>query len=123
MIIPYNPKMKIIKNMIHTLYELPDCSCGGCCHIVTDDENIRDSDLHSVINYCKDNSNKIDTELSSWICQLMLQLTIEQRALLFVSMNNEIDIEFYSSYEFLWNNMIEEYKEEVKNLIDGQCKE
>lgn len=87
--VKYNPKMQIIVDMIHTLYDLPNCGCGGCCHIVTDDDNIEDDHLKFVINYCKDpeQADCIDKELSSMICELMLQLTYEQRICLFVMMN------------------------------------
>ena len=88
--VKYNPKMQIIVDMIHTLYDLPDCSCGGCCHIVTDDDNIEDDNLKFVINYCKEpeQADCVDKELSSMICELMLQLTYEQRVCLFVMMND-----------------------------------
>lgn len=36
----YNEKIPIIVGLIHILYCLPECGSGGCCHIVTDDNNI-----------------------------------------------------------------------------------
>lgn len=99
----WNPKMPIIEGMIHILYDQPDGVCGGLCHIVTDDDNIRDSDLKFVIEYCEEeeNANCSDKELSSWICQLLLQLTFEQRAALFGMMQAGIAID-----ESTWQSII-----------------
>lgn len=84
----YNPKMQIIIELIHLLYALPDCSAGGCCHIVTDDDNIDDDDLMFVIDYCRESdNNRIDKELSCLICELLLQLSREQRICLFYMLN------------------------------------
>jgi hypothetical protein len=101
----YNPKMKIIVDLIHTLYKLPDCGTGGCCHIVTDDGNIRDNDLKWVMEYCHspENNSRIDRELSYTICELLLQLSYEQRAYLFNMMNyglidNGIDEERWDTF-------------------------
>lgn len=87
----YHPKMYIIIELIHCLYDQKDCGCGGLCHIVTDDGNIDDESLKFVIEYCKEpkNSEYIDKELSSLICELMLQLSIEQRAVLFKMMDDD----------------------------------
>lgn len=98
----WNPKMPIIEGMIHILYDQPGCMSGGLCHIVTDDDNIRDSDLKFVIEYCEkeENANRPDKELSSWICQLLLQLTFEQRAALFGMMMADIAID-ESTWQFI----------------------
>lgn len=115
----YNPKMPIIAEMIHVLYSLDGCGCGGLCHIVTDDDNIRDSDLEWVIQYCKkkENKDRVDKELSSWICELLLQLTIEQRAGLFTLMNDyDFDID-----EVSWDILLR--LDDVQELIDMQCEE
>ena len=79
----YHPKFLVVARMIRILYDLNGCACGGHCHIVTDDNNIRDSDLESVIKYCNESKNAIDSELSRTICEIMLQMTIEQRMILF----------------------------------------
>lgn len=85
----YNPKMEIIVELIHMLYQLPDCETGGCCHIVTDDDNVHDNDLKWVMEYChrQENNSRIDRELSYTICEMLLQLTYEQRVCLFDMMN------------------------------------
>ena len=77
----YNPKIKVIVDLVHILYKLPGCSAGGCCHIVTDDDNIEDKDLMWVMDYCKrpENIGRIDSELSYAICGMLLQLSREQR--------------------------------------------
>lgn len=81
--IPWNPKITIIVGLIKTLYDI--CFTGGCCHIVTDDDNIEDEHLQYVINYCKrpENADRVDKELSTLICELLLQLSYEQRCFLF----------------------------------------
>ena len=86
--IEWNPKIPIIIGLIETLYRV--CHGGGCCHIVTDDYNIEDYHLQWVIDYCnKSESNDcIDKELSSLICQLLLQLSIGQRRYLFFLYDN-----------------------------------
>ena len=91
----WNLKIPIIEGMIHILYDQPYCSCGGLCHIVTDDNNIKDEDLKSVIEYCKreENASRPDKELSSRICLLLLQLTFEQRAALFGMIEEDIPID------------------------------
>lgn len=95
----YHPKFQIVANLIEILYSLNDCCCGGCCHIVTDDNNIRDSDLKFVINYCNENKDKIDCELSRTICEIMLQMSIEQRVVLFYSIGHW-EFEDYSEFEY-----------------------
>lgn len=86
----YDNKMFIIAKCIHILYDLPECACGGCCHIVTDDDNIDDDDLKWVIEYCSSDETlgRCDRELSKFICELLLQLSYEQRVLLFTMMND-----------------------------------
>lgn len=85
----YHPKFEVVAKLIRLLYDLEGCSCGGCCHIVTDDNNIRNSDLEFVIKYCKENEDEIDSEISSTICEIMLQMTIEQRIMLFYTLEKE----------------------------------
>ena len=115
--IKYNPKMQIIVELIHLLYDLPDCSAGGCCHIVTDDDNIEDNDLKFVIEYCNnpDNSN-IDKELSRTICELLLQLSREQRICLFYLMNaGQLD---EGVNDYTWDYLLAYYKTADEMLSD-----
>lgn len=101
----YNPKIPIIVDLIHILYELPHCGAGGCCHIVTDDNNIKDDDLQWVMEYChkSENSDCIDREISYTICEMLLQLTYEQRVCLFDMLNygwidNGVDKERWDTF-------------------------
>lgn len=98
----YHPKFTIVVDLIHILYDLDGCGCGGCCHIVTDDDNIYDDCLDYVIQYCEEEENKdrIDKELSSTICKILKQMTFAQRALLFEYMNMGIDIPIYGESDF-----------------------
>lgn len=116
----YNPKMKIIVDLVHILYELPDCSAGGCCHIVTDDDNIDDEDLMWVMDYCKqpENINRIDRELSYAICEMLLQLSREQRICLFYLwnaglLNDGVD-------EYRWEYLFENFKTADEILADWE---
>ena len=87
----YHDKFPIVKDMIAVLYDY--CGAGGCCHIVTDDDNIRDEDLDFVIEYAQKEENKdsIDAELSVAICKILKQMTFLQRAVLFDYMNSDYD--------------------------------
>ena len=116
----YNPKFSPVAKMIHVLYELDGCLCGGKCHIVTDDNNIRNSDLEFVIEECNNDIHAIDSELSRAICEAMLQMTIEQRIILFYSIESDSFIfENYTEDEY------ETYFKLVKTPVDiiKKCKE
>lgn len=81
----WHPKFYLVKELISLLYDLDGCGAGGCCHIVTDDNNIYDSDLDFVIEYCdrEENKNCIDKELSKTICTILKEMTFKQRSVLF----------------------------------------
>lgn len=105
--ISYKPKYQVISKLIHLLYDLDGCGAGGCCHIVTDDENLYDDDLKFVIEYCQreDNANCIDKEISTLICTLLLDLSFAQRVILFevLIMYEYVDEstwEYYLEYNF-----------------------
>lgn len=85
----WHPKFEIVANLIHLLYKLDGCICGGLCHIVVDENNIRDNDLKCVIDLCNKNKDKIDSELSKAICEIMLQFSMEQRIILFTCMEDD----------------------------------
>ena len=87
--IEWHPKIPIIVGLIHILYDIKPT--GGLCHIVTDDNNIRDEHLQWTIEHCEQPENKKaeDCELSSLICKLLLQLDINQRACLFMMMDDD----------------------------------
>ena len=96
----YHPKFKIVADMIHILYNLDGCCCGGLCHIVTDDNNINNSSLECVIKMCNENKDEIDSELSKTICELLLQMSIEQRIILFYSIDEDFMFDSYEEYEY-----------------------
>jgi len=103
----WHEKMPLVIALIRALYELPGCSSGGMCHIVTDDDNVRDSDLLYVINQCRYYYERwpdhIENKLAELICETYLEMTYGQRLAtiemmflgiedeeLFNAMNNEI---------------------------------
>lgn len=112
----YNEKFPIVRDMIGILYEY--CFTVGCCHIVTDDDNIDDESLDYVINYAQEDENKdeIDSELSIAICKMLKKMTFLQRAVLFDSIRMGISYEnkkqfdiFYPHDEEYLKKVIEEY--------------
>ena len=86
----YVPKLNMIRNLISCLYDLEGCCTGGLCHIVTDDNNITDSDLKFVIAECDKDPERLEAPLCKLICEEMLKLSIQQRALLFSSYYTDI---------------------------------
>lgn len=81
------PKLQAIVIMIHALYEMDGCSCGGICHIVTDDDNFDDHSLNVVISEChkKENQDRPEIELAEAICLALKKLSLQERALVFSS--------------------------------------
>lgn len=81
----YKPKLKAIVIMIHALYEMEGCSCGGICHVVTDDDNYDDGSLYFVLKECEkeENKDRVELELAEAICKALLGLTMQERALVF----------------------------------------
>ena len=120
-IVEYNEKIPIIIGLIHILYSLPGCGSGGCCHVVVDDDNLDDYCLKETIKYCNspENSNRIDKELSKLICELLLQLSFEQRCTLFCMFNDGyIDcIDEYCFDESVWNNYLQFENDNIKWLF------
>lgn len=80
----YNKHLKTIKEYIHCLYGLEGCSCGGLCHIVVDDGNYDNNSLSWVLNECEkeENKNREELEITKLICNELLKLSINERALL-----------------------------------------
>ena len=118
--VEYNPKMPIIVQSIQTLYSLPSCGAGGCCHIVTDDDNLQDKDLQFVIDYCNspENTDRVDKELSELICKLLLQLSFEQRCVLFYMFLSDY-FDYVDLDESTWNAFIN-YKSDktVQEMVE-----
>lgn len=99
----YHAKFPIVRDMISVLYDY--CGAGGCCHIVTDDDNIYDEDLNFVIEYAQRDGEKdrIDSELSVAICKILKTMTFLQRAVLFDSMNYDIDFHDKESFDAFYD--------------------
>lgn len=91
--IKWDKKIGLVYSLMETLYNLDECACGGLCHIVTDDGNIDDDSLKWVIDYTKreSNENRVDSELSRAICEILLYLSMEQRMLLFAIIDSEVN--------------------------------
>ena len=93
----WNPNMVIIEHLINALYDLPKCGTGGLCHLMIDDGNVDNDSIIFTLNECFSNRDNVESDLSIFLCNLLLQLTIEQRvALLFLikkkKYNNKINI-------------------------------
>lgn len=80
-----SPKLKAVVVMIHALYELDGCDCGGICHIVTDEDNYDDDSIQCILEECKkpENIDCIELELAEAICKALLKLSMQERALIF----------------------------------------
>ena len=80
-------KLNTIRELISCLYSLEGCCTGGIAHIITDDNNINDSSIEFVLKECDKEENKDREEcgLVKLICEELLKLSIQQRALLFSS--------------------------------------
>lgn len=91
----YDPQMILIAKMIRVLYDDFNCFTGGLCHIVTDDDNIEDHDLQIAIDECNKDKNKsnISVDVSRYICESMLKLSLHQREFLFGALNEGLEIE------------------------------
>ena len=114
-LIYYNKKFPILRDMIYVLYEY--CPSGGCCHIVTDDDNIYDDDLDFVIEYAqrKENVNRIDAELSIAICTILKSFSFLQRAVFFDSFYVCDNLNRYfdkKSFDNFYDSAVEEMEDE-----------
>lgn len=94
----YKPKLKAIVIMIHALYEMEGCGCGGICHVILDNDNYDDHTIECVLKDCQkeENQDKLEIELAEAICKALLKLSMQERALIFSG--------FYSSYLCDMNN-------------------
>lgn len=81
----FNVKYKLIGDLVDVLYDTEGCSDGGLCHKVIEENNLDDHSLRMTIKQCNKaiNDDCIDKELSASICKLLLQITYEQRVILF----------------------------------------
>lgn len=112
----YHKSMPVIAGMIHLLYELEGCRCGGLCHIVVDEDNVDDDSLDAVINICnqEEYKDRIDKDLSRYICEQLKSLSIEQRKLLFNYLNAGLD-------EYLLQDIICDHYSEHGITCQNNC--
>lgn len=83
----FKPRIETIRKMISTLYDLDNCCCGGIAHVVIDDNNYQDHHLKYVISECskEENRDREEIGIAKLICEELLKLSIQERALLFSS--------------------------------------
>lgn len=93
MISKYHQAMPTIIRLIHALYEIDSCSCGGLGHVVIDENNVEDIHLERTIELCNEEQSKDKPERFLVICimEYMKLMTEEQRNLLFAMMEDGDD--------------------------------
>lgn len=69
----------IIKGLLTALYNIPDCGCGGCAHIVTDDMNVSDSDIDFIVTYAKGKPYAPEAPLVICLGEYLHRLTVDER--------------------------------------------
>lgn len=81
----YNEKVAYINKLVRLLYDdLGEC-CGGLLHIVLDDGNLEDHNIQWCIEYVNkpENADREDRLICLEIATKMLDLSIEERALIY----------------------------------------
>lgn len=81
----YNDKVAYINKLVRLLYDdLGEC-CGGLLHIVLDDGNLKDHNIQYCIEYANEpeNANRADRLICLEIATKMLDLSMEERALIY----------------------------------------
>ena len=70
----------IVKDLLTALYNIPDCGCGGCAHVVTDDLNVSDSDIDFIVKFAKVHAYA-PPEAPLVIClgEYLRRLTVDER--------------------------------------------
>lgn len=83
----FSQRLEMIRTMILALYDIEGCICGGIAHVVVDDENFEDHHLQFVIDECnkEENKDRLEVPLAKVICEELLKLSMQERALLFSS--------------------------------------
>ena len=76
--------------MIHLLYELPECGCAGLGHVVIDDNNIDTGSIQHTLHWTTEgeDAKRVEAPLVRCIMEYMLQMTEDERAVLFYLMEN-----------------------------------
>ena len=112
----WDERIGIVFELIHALYSVPSGQCGGCCHIVTDDDNINDDSLKFIIDKCEtEYKDRVESKLCKIICEYLLEISFEQRLLLFILMASD---NYDSIDEFTWNHLSDDEIEIFLNHED-----
>ena len=93
----YHYAMAIVMPLIRVLYGVEGCNCGGLAHAVVDDTNVDDNDIGSTITLANDEENKDRPERLLVICimEYMKLMTVEQRELLYLIMEDDWCVDDY----------------------------
>ena len=114
----YHRKTPLVIALIHALYELPDCGCGGIAHVLIDDENVTDDDITWMMEKINSDDERytgsIERDLVELLCKELSEMTFEQRLAIFEMMRLNIDNEnLYQEYESIIrdsvNRTLEDY--------------
>lgn len=100
----YHRKTPLVIALIHALYELPGCGCGGIAHVLIDDENVTDDDIAWMMEKVNSDdewyTGSIERDLVELLCRELSEMTLEQRLAIFemirLNINNE---NLYQEYE------------------------
>lgn len=88
--VEYKPFYYPLVIMIHLLYELPECVCGGLGHVVIDDNNIDTGSIQHTLQWTTEgeDTKRVEAPLVRCIMEYLLQMTEDERAVLFYLMEN-----------------------------------
>ena len=100
----YHRKTPLVIALIHALYDLPGCGCGGIAHVLIDDENVTDDDIAWMMEKVNSDdewyTGSIERDLVELLCRELSEMTLEQRLAIFemirLNINNE---NLYQEYE------------------------
>jgi hypothetical protein len=83
----FTPHLNTVKTLISTIYDIDGCSCGGMAHTLVDDNNFDDNTINRVLELCDEEEYQYreEKELVRLVCNELLKLTMQQRALIFKS--------------------------------------
>lgn len=89
--VEYKPFYYPLVTMIRLLYELPECGCGGLGHVVLDDNNIDTASIQHTLHWTTEDENvsRVETPLVKCIMEYLLQMTEDERAVVFYLMDYE----------------------------------
>ena len=120
----YHKNFILLDVLIPALYDLPDCACGGMCHAITDDDNVRDSDLSNTLGECYANNpfwkDNIEKPLAALICKLFLEMEYKQRVCFICFKNYGLSNVFdtddcITELGYLIEPMVDEHLENYEN--------